>query len=119
MNTYFFMKTDKEKFSTNKDNDAMKWVEEVDPFHLETLMILQMYQQAQLSEQEQMRGELDETTNEVTLRAKEKNTEDGKKGNNVYSPDQKDLFLYYLQVKLYKAAKAARLSGVTERTKQQ
>ena len=34
----------------------------------------------------------------------------------MYSTDQKVLFLYYLQVRLYKAAKAARLSGVTERT---
>lgn len=57
--------------------------------------------------------------NEVSLRAKEKTSKDGKIGYNVYSSDQKALFLYYLQVKLYKAAKAARLSGVTERTGQQ
>lgn len=66
-----------------------------------------------------MRDELDETMNEVSLRVKEKTSENGKNGYNVYSPNQKVLFLSYLQVKLYKAAKASRLSGVTERTGQQ
>ncbi|KAG1138515.1 hypothetical protein G6F37_006976 [Rhizopus arrhizus] len=64
----------------------MEWVEDVDPFHLETLTTFQKYKQAQPSEQERMRDELDEIMNEV---------------------------------KLYKAAKAARLSGVAERTGQQ
>lgn len=66
-----------------------------------------------------MRDELDETMNEVSLRVKEKTSENGKNGYNVYSPNQKVLFLSYLQVKLYKAAKASRSSGVTERTGQQ
>ncbi|KAL4213856.1 hypothetical protein AB4K20DRAFT_1945156 [Rhizopus microsporus] len=46
----------------------MEWVEDVDPFHLETLTTFQKYKQAQPSEQERMRDELDETMNE--LRAK-------------------------------------------------
>ena len=53
------------------------------------------------------------------IRTKEKTSKDDKEGYNVYSADQKVLFLYYLQVRLYKDAKAARLSGVTERTGQQ
>ncbi|KAG1444503.1 hypothetical protein G6F46_012589 [Rhizopus delemar] len=93
-------------------------VEDIDPLHLEALTTFRKYKQAQPSEQERMRDELDETMNEVSLRTKEKTSEDGKKGHNVYSPDQKVLFLYYLQVKLYKAVKAAKLSGVTERTGQ-
>ncbi|KAL4213883.1 hypothetical protein AB4K20DRAFT_1386254 [Rhizopus microsporus] len=97
----------------------MEWVEDVDPFHLETLTTFQKYKQAQPSEQERMRDELDETMNEVSLRTKEKTSKDDKEGYNVYSADQKVLFLYYLQVRLYKAAKAARLSGVTECTGQQ
>ncbi|KAL4205923.1 hypothetical protein AB4K20DRAFT_1952748 [Rhizopus microsporus] len=78
----------------------MEWVEDVDPFHLETLTTFQKYKQAQPSEQERMRDELDETMNKVSLRTKEKASKDDKKG-------------------LYKDAKAARLSGVTERTGQQ
>ena len=46
----------------------MEWVEDVDPFHLETLTTFQKYKQAQPSEQERMRDELDETMNEVSLR---------------------------------------------------
>lgn len=38
---------------------------------------------------------------------------------NTYSVDQKTLFLYYIKIKLYKAAKAAKMSGVNERTGQQ
>lgn len=97
----------------------MEWVEEVDPFHLEALTTLRKYQQAQPFEQEQMRGELDEIMNEVALRTKEEGNKKSRKSYKVYFPDQKVLFLYYLQVKLYKAAKAARLSSVTERTGQQ
>ncbi|KAG0906821.1 hypothetical protein G6F57_010311 [Rhizopus arrhizus] len=97
----------------------MEWIEEVDPFHLETLTTLQKYQQAQPTEQERMRGDLDETMNEVALRTKEEGSKKSRKSYKVYSADQKVLFLYYLQVKLCKAAKAARLSGVTERTGQQ
>lgn len=48
----------------------MEWVEEVDPFHSKTLT-LRKYQQAQPSEQEWMRGELDETMNEVASRTSE------------------------------------------------
>ncbi|KAG1489538.1 hypothetical protein G6F49_012200 [Rhizopus delemar] len=75
--------------------------------------------QAQPSEQEWMRGELDETMNEVALRTKKEGNKKSGKSYKIYSPDRKVLFLYYLQVKLYKAAKAARLSGVAERTGQQ
>ncbi|KAI8641033.1 hypothetical protein BD408DRAFT_368861, partial [Parasitella parasitica] len=57
--------------------------------------------------------------NEVVLRTKEEGNKKSGKSYKIYSPDQKVLFLYYLQVKLYKAAKAARLSGVAERTGQQ
>lgn len=118
MSTYFFYENGQGRIFDERGNDAMEWVEEVDPFHLETLTTLRKYKQAQPSEQEEMRGELDETMIEVGLRAKEKTFGDSKKGYNIYSPDQKVLFLYYLQVKLFKAAKTARLSGVTERTGQ-
>ena len=118
MSTYFFYENGQGKEFDERGNNAMEWVEDVDPFHLETLTTFRKYKQAQPFEQERMRDELDETMNEVSLRAKEKTSEDGKIGYNVYSSDQKALFLYYLQVKLYKAAKAARLSGVTERTGQ-
>lgn len=119
MSTYFFYENEQEKIYDEQGKDAMEWVEEVDPFHLETLTTLRKYQQAQSSEQEWMRGELDETMNEVALRTKEEGNKKSGKSYKIYSPDQKVLFLYYLQVKLYKAAKAARLSGVAERTGQQ
>ncbi|KAL7317086.1 hypothetical protein PS15m_003486 [Mucor circinelloides] len=88
----------------------MEWVEEVYPFHLETLTTLRKYQQTQPSKQEWMRVELDETMNEMASRTKkaEKATK--------YIPLTRR---YYLQVKLYKAAKADRLLGVAERTGQQ
>lgn len=76
---------------------------------------MRKYQQAQPSEQEWMRGELDETMNEVALRTKEEGNKKSGKSYKIYSPDQRVPFLYYLQVKLYKA----RLSGVAERTGQQ
>lgn len=75
--------------------DAMEWVEEVDPFHLETLTALRKYQQVQPSEQEWMRGELDETMNEVALRTKEEGNKKSGKSYKIYSLDQKVLFLYY------------------------
>jgi hypothetical protein len=62
---------------------------------------------------------MDETMNEVALRTKEEGNKKSGKSYKIYSPDQKVLFLYYLQVKWYKAAKAARLSRVAERTGQQ
>ncbi|PHZ16807.1 uncharacterized protein RHIMIDRAFT_234401 [Rhizopus microsporus ATCC 52813] len=43
------------KIYDEQGKDAMEWVEEVDPFHLETLTTLRKYQQAQPSEQEWMR----------------------------------------------------------------
>lgn len=66
-----------------------------------------------------MRGEFDETMNEVALKIKEEGNKKSRKCYIVYSPDQKILFLYYLQVKLHKAVKAERLFGVTERTGRQ
>ncbi|ORE06217.1 hypothetical protein BCV72DRAFT_187407, partial [Rhizopus microsporus var. microsporus] len=61
----FFYENEQGKIYDEQGKDAMEWVEEVDPFHLETLTTLRKYQQAQPSEQEWMRGELDETMNEV------------------------------------------------------
>lgn len=95
-----------------QSNDAMKWAKEIDPFYLKTFTTLRKYQDAQPSEQKEIRGSLDETINEVSVRAKEEDSKPKGKAYKVYSPDQKVLFLYYLRVKLYKAAKAARLSGV-------
>ncbi|OAD65646.1 hypothetical protein PHYBLDRAFT_153339 [Phycomyces blakesleeanus NRRL 1555(-)] len=95
MSTYFFYENGQGKIYDEQGNDAMEWSEEVDPFYLKTLTTLREYQQAQPSEQEQMRGELDENMNEVSLRVNEED-------NN-----------------LFKAAKAARFSGVSERTGQQ
>jgi hypothetical protein len=37
---------------------------------------------------------------------------------NVYTDDQKTLFLYYYKIKLYKAAPAGRMAGIVERTAQ-
>ncbi|OAD75185.1 hypothetical protein PHYBLDRAFT_167503 [Phycomyces blakesleeanus NRRL 1555(-)] len=102
MSTYFFYENGQGKIYDEQGNDAMEWSEEAQP-----------------SEQEQMRGELDENMNEVYLRVNEEDNNVTKKSYKVYSPVQKVLFLYYLQVKLFKAAKAARFSGVSERTGQQ
>ncbi|OAD74850.1 hypothetical protein PHYBLDRAFT_144210 [Phycomyces blakesleeanus NRRL 1555(-)] len=66
-----------------------------------------------------MRSKLDENMNKVSLRVNEEDNNVTKKSYKVYSPDQKVLFLYYLQVKLFKAAKAARFSDVSKRTGQQ
>ncbi|KAG1446949.1 hypothetical protein G6F46_011423 [Rhizopus delemar] len=71
MSTHFFYENRQGKIFDEQGNDAMEWIEEVDPFHLETLTTLQKYQQAQPSEQERMRGELDEAMNEVALRTNE------------------------------------------------
>lgn len=68
---FFFYENGQGKIFDEQGNDAMEWVEEVDPFHLETLTTLRKYQQAQPFEQEQMRCALDETMNEVALRTKE------------------------------------------------
>ncbi|KAI9480264.1 MAG: hypothetical protein EXX96DRAFT_480208, partial [Benjaminiella poitrasii] len=116
---FFFMKTDKVKYLTKEATTQWSGHVLISPYSLETLTTFQKYKQAQPSEQERMRDELNETMNKMSLRTKEKTSKDDKKGYNVYSADQKVLFLYYLQVRLYKAAKAARLSGVTERTGQQ
>ncbi|GAA5806894.1 hypothetical protein MFLAVUS_000242 [Mucor flavus] len=83
MSTYFFYENGQGKIYDEQGKDAMEWVEEVDPFHLETLTTLRKYQQAQLSEQEWMRGELDETMNEVALRTKE---EGNKKSGKIGTP---------------------------------
>ena len=53
------------------------------------------------------------------IKTKEETSKDDEEWYNVYSADQEVLFLYYLQVRLYKAAKAARLSGATKCTGQQ
>jgi hypothetical protein len=61
MSTYSFYEDGQGKIFDERGNDAMEWVEDVDPFHLETLTTFQKYKQAQPSEQERMRDELDET----------------------------------------------------------
>lgn len=46
MSTYFFYENGQGKIYDEQGKDAMEWVEEVDPFHLETLTTLRKYQQA-------------------------------------------------------------------------
>ncbi|KAI7898085.1 uncharacterized protein BX663DRAFT_443746, partial [Cokeromyces recurvatus] len=54
----FFYENGQGKIFDEQGNDAMEWIEEADPFHLETLTTLRKYQQAQPTEQERMRGDL-------------------------------------------------------------
>lgn len=80
MSTYFFFyKSGQGKIFNKQGNDAMEWVKEVDPFHLDTLTIFRKHQQAQPFEKEQMRDELDETMNQVALRTKEEGNKKSRK----------------------------------------
>ncbi|CAO3686136.1 unnamed protein product [Rhizopus microsporus] len=104
MSTYFFMKTDKVKYLTKEATTQWSGLK-CRSISFGNSYDISKVQTSSAIEQERMRDELDETMNKVSLRTKEKASKDDKKGYNVYSADQKVLFLYYLQVRLYKMRK--------------
>ncbi|KAI8647950.1 hypothetical protein BD408DRAFT_334348 [Parasitella parasitica] len=65
MSAYFFYEKGQGKVYDEQGKDAMKWVEEIVPFHLKTLTTLRKYQEAQPSEQEWVKSELDEAFQEA------------------------------------------------------
>lgn len=96
--------------------EAMDWEEDVDPYNLQNLTNLTRYKERQPIELDPNDPALEKLMGDVQTRV---SSENSKLKYNTYSVDQKTLFLYYLKIKLYKAAKAAKMSGVNERTGQQ
>jgi hypothetical protein len=99
-------------------NEAMDWDEEVDPHNLENLTNLTRY----LNKQVQPEMDLDSPDFVEKMETIEKNLEEKKtKSNNkknLYSDDQKTLFIYLHKIKLLNAAESARRAGVKVRTGQ-
>ncbi|KAI8642306.1 hypothetical protein BD408DRAFT_387596, partial [Parasitella parasitica] len=101
----------------NEDGkEAMDWEEDVDPYNLENLTNLTQYKEHQPVELDSNDPALDKRMEDIQTKVSTGNTAVKYK---TYSVDQKTLFLYYIKIKLFKAAKAAKLSGVNERTGQQ
>ncbi|KAG2190476.1 hypothetical protein INT47_003004, partial [Mucor saturninus] len=96
--------------------EAMDWEEDVDPYNLQNLTNLTRYKEHQPIELDPNDPALEKLMGDVQTRV---SSENSKLKYNTYSVDQKTLFLYYLKIKLYKAAKAAKMSEVNERTGQQ
>lgn len=96
----------------------MDWDEEVDPHNLENLTNLTRY----LNKQVQPEMDLDSPDFVEKMETIEKNLEEKKtKSNNkknLYSDDQKTLFIYLHKIKLLNAAESARRAGVKVRTGQ-
>lgn len=99
-------------------NEAMDWDEEADPHNLENLTNLTRY----LNKQVQPEMDLDSPDLVEKMKTIEKNLEEKKtKSNNkknLYSDDQKTLFIYLHKIKLLNAAESARRAGVKVRTGQ-
>lgn len=76
-----------------KEKDAMDWEEDPNPFHLRTLTNFTQYEQAQQEERATISTDLDIKMEGLAKKAR-KNLP--KRTYNVYTSDQKVLFLYYL-----------------------
>ncbi|KAI9249562.1 hypothetical protein EDC94DRAFT_589102 [Helicostylum pulchrum] len=94
----------------------MDWEEDVDPYNLENLTNLTQYKEHQPSELNSNDPALDKQMEDIQTRV---STENATLKYKTYSVDQKTLFLYYLKIKLFKAGKAGKMSGINERTGQQ
>ncbi|KAI9474305.1 MAG: hypothetical protein EXX96DRAFT_459954, partial [Benjaminiella poitrasii] len=90
--------------------------EDVDPYNLENLTDLTQYKEHQPAELDSNDPALDKQMEGIQTRI---STENVTPKYNTYSVDQKTLYLYYIKIKLFKAAKAAKMSGINERTGQQ
>ncbi|KAI8090581.1 hypothetical protein BDF21DRAFT_483473 [Thamnidium elegans] len=84
-------------------------------YSLQNLTNLAKYKEQQPVELDQNDPELDSRMEEIQTKLSQENSLRHYKS---YSIDQKTSFLYYLKLKLFKAAKAARMAGINERTGQ-
>lgn len=96
--------------------EAMDWEEDTDPYNLQNLTNLTKYKEQQPVELDQNDPELDSRMEEIQSKLSQENS---LRQYESYSVDQKTLFIYYLKLKLFSAAKAARMAGINERTGQQ
>ncbi|KAI9256053.1 hypothetical protein EDC94DRAFT_586897 [Helicostylum pulchrum] len=80
------------------------------------LFIQKVYEEHQSARLNSNDPALDKQVENIQTRV---STENATPKYKTYSVDQKTLFLYYLKIKLFKAAKAAKMSGINERTGQQ
>ncbi|KAI8082205.1 hypothetical protein BDF21DRAFT_487821 [Thamnidium elegans] len=107
-----------ENLYNEEGKEGMDWEEDVDPYNLENLANLTQYKEHQptvVSKHVVMINPYKLCSSIKGLFSTENTTIKYK----TYSVDQKTLFLYYIKNKLFKAAKAAKLSGINERTGQQ
>jgi hypothetical protein len=115
MSTYFFYEDGQGKIVDESGANAMDWEEEVDLFNLQTLTSFTQYNESQVPELDPNDEMLDEKMEELAEKISKKKAE---KQYNTYTDAQKCLFMYYVKFKFFKAAKAARLAGIAERTAQ-
>lgn len=115
MSVYFFYKDGQGKIFDEEGKDAMDWEEDVSPFHLETSTNFTQYEKAPEADKALISEDLDERMKDLS---KKVDNTAPKLPHKTYSNNQKVFFLYYLKIKLFKAAKAGRVAHVNERTAQ-
>lgn len=118
MSIKFFYKDGQGEILDESGAEAMDWEEGGDPFNIETLMTLTQYQKTRIMyDLDPADPRLDTLMEDVEKNAAAKCKESARK-YNVYSNDQKSLFLYCLRMKLMSAVASARHAGIAERTAQ-
>lgn len=88
----------------------------VDSYTLEILTDLTQYKEQQPVELDSNDPALDKPTKDIQTRVL---TEIPHLNTKRTQSTKKTLFLYYIKIKLFKAARAAKMSGINERTGQQ
>jgi hypothetical protein len=100
----------------NEDGrEAMDWEEDVHPYNLENLSDLTQYMEHQPTELDSKDPTLDNLMEDIQTKLSSENSILKYK---TYLVDQKTLFLYYIKIKLFKAAKAAKMAGINKRSRQ-
>lgn len=119
----FFIEDGQGRLTTEDGEEAMDYIiEEGDEFNLRNLTTLTAYTECQPVPIE-LDAEDENLEDRILLVIERVNKTIANKVGNVtnyatYTDDQKTLFLYYLKIKFYSAAKAAGKTGIAERTAQ-
>ncbi|GAA5806678.1 hypothetical protein MFLAVUS_000026 [Mucor flavus] len=111
------------RITTEDGEEAMDYItDEGDEYKLKNLTALSEYKvprpvPIELDREDENLENRMEVVIEMVEKEKAASTRTGNSYSN-YTDDQKTLFLYYLKIKFFSAAKSAKMSGVSERTGQ-
>jgi hypothetical protein len=115
MNNLFFYENGQGTVYDEDGNGAMDIDEEYDPFNTESLMTLSRHKSSGPYNLDPSNENLDIVMHDLEEKIRQ---ERSTKKYNVYTDDQKALFVYFRKIKLLSAAVAGRRAGIVERTAQ-